>query len=82
MKPTRLPQEVEVEVEGRAQEPSHPQNTHQNFVLDRLLVKWMNPIINLAYHTPLEESDVWDVADTDMSVKHHASLFAAAWAAE
>lgn len=80
MKATRLPQELEME-EGRSEEPlAHPEKTHKSFVLDRLLVKWINPLIT--HHTPLEESDVWEVSDTDMSVQRHSALFSAAWTAE
>lgn len=78
MKPTRVPQEVE-----KAAAPScHPEEAQKNFVWNKILLKWLNPLIQLAYQGPLEESDVWPVADTDMSVQHHAAVFSAAWAAE
>ena len=81
MKPTRIPQEA-ARSDAKNSEQPHPEETHKNFVLDRILVKWINPLIQSAYQEPLEESDVWPVDDTDMSVQHHAALFSAAWASE
>ena len=60
----------------------HPLQSRDNFILDRLLVKWVDPLIRAAYHQPLEDGDVWSVSDTPMSVQHHASMFSAAWREE
>jgi ATP-binding cassette, subfamily C (CFTR/MRP), member 1 len=80
MNPMQVPQNVAVS--DHLSEQQHPEETHRNFVLDRILVKWINPLIQLAYQDPLEESDVWPVDDTEMSVQRHALLFSAAWATE
>lgn len=76
MKPTLVPQNM------TDKQQCHPEETHKSFIFDTILVKWINPIINVAYKEPLEESDVWPLDHTDMSVQHHATLLSAAWKEE
>jgi hypothetical protein len=79
-----LPHEVLRSHEEVHQHPQlyHPEETHQRFVLDKILVKWINPLIHIACQEPLEETDVWPVEHMDMSVQRHAALLSEAWMLE
>jgi hypothetical protein len=66
----------------------HPEQLPQNFILDGILVQWLNPVINLAYslthtHThSLQTSDIWSLDSTEMSVEKHSTLLSAEWMSE